>query len=96
MPAAVNWPAETDRHFAEAEQISGITTAQWKDVLTSPLEDQPEMFEDLMTLGKMTWVAEPDKLATVMAILTVIGTIAGVVSGVGGAVSAIQALAKSL
>jgi hypothetical protein len=92
----VNWPAETDQHFAEAEQISGISVSQWKDVLTSPLEDQPGLFEDLIALGKMSWAAQSDKVARVISVLTVIGTIAGCVSGVGGAVSVIQALTKSL
>ena len=96
MSAVVNWPAETDQHFAEISSITGQSIREWKDVLTEDESDQKLIVESWIALDKIGWTVRPDQVARVFAILNVIATIAGVVSGVGGAVSAVQVLAKGL
>jgi hypothetical protein len=92
MPTAVSWPAATDMHFAEIATISGMSSQEWQDVLTEDPADQAILVAGWMTLGRMSWAAQPDKFARVIELLEVIGTIAGVVGGVAGAIGALRAL----
>ena len=42
------------------------------------------------------WTVQPDTLARILAIVTLLGTIAGAISGIGGAVGAIVAIKSIL
>ncbi len=81
-----------DDQFAIIEQNSGISAAEWQDLLTLPPADLTQAIADWVALGKMTWTKSPSALGAVLDALAIIGTIAGVVSGVAGAATAVAAL----
>lgn len=81
-----------DDKFAELEQLTGITAAEWADVLTLSPGDQLELLRGWKLLGRMNWAANRDVFGDVLAVLGVVGTIAGVIGGVASATSAVVAL----
>lgn len=91
MPPVI-WPAALDRQFAELEAITGLSVAQWQDILTEEPQDQAEIITGWKALDTIGWTERPDRLAQVVAILEAIGTAAGIVGNVEGAVSAVNAL----
>lgn len=93
MPAAVASP-QADDIFAELQDISGVDTALWKDMLAQPEVDQRDLVLGWRALGKIGWAQRVDTGARVLALLNLLGTIAGDVSGVAGAIGAVQEITK--
>ena len=78
--------------FAQLTESTGLTSDQWRDLLTLSPEDQVEAVTDWKALGHMSWCKSQSTFDTVLEVLGVVGTIAGVVGGVAGAASAVAAL----
>ena len=89
MSAAVAIPAAADTHFAELAEVTGLTAAQWRDVLTCSAADQAMIVDGWKQIGAISWAKEPDRLAQVLAILGTLGAILGFVTGVGNAVGGV-------
>lgn len=92
MPAQVTWPPETLGHFAEMSEITGLSMQLIQDTLSQPAAIRDELIAGWKALDSVGWTAAPDKLARVVELLNIVGTIAGVISGVAGAALAVAAL----
>jgi hypothetical protein len=77
----------------ELAGLTGISSADWADFLSCSPEQQMAIAQGFRD---MNWTTRDDVFGKVLAVLVVAGNIAGAVSGVAGAVSAVQALAKTL
>jgi hypothetical protein len=91
VPGEVTRPA-TDDDLAELVEETGLTLAEWKDLLSNAPTDQAFLLASWKTLGKMTWVADPGALAKVLAVLGALAAPVVEAGSVAGAASAIVAL----
>ena len=81
-----------DDELAQLEQETGITVAEWQDLLSNSPDDQAFLLAGWKQLGRMDWVQNVSTLDRAIALLLVVGNIAGAVGGIAGAASAVAGL----